>query len=431
MKELKWQVMVSCLFAALTRGMGFVLRVVVSRNIGSEALGIMEMASGVQQLLLTPLIAGLPLATSRLTALEKGKNVGGTLYTVRKMAWKRGWAMAILCVAGAPFFALVLGDMRTVPALVLFAPALPLVSLSCVMDGYAFGRGRAFAPAFSEFLEQVVRIAGVMTLLTLLPALRLPLRAAVPVMAGVLGEGAGLMVMVIALRGCARPVGDEMRIRAKLDRLSLPMMGSRLGMSGLRSLTGVLMPRLLVSYGLSSGGAASQMGLLQGMVMPLLFLPGVFTGALATLGGPRLAACRDGDKRRMAGKLISVAFLAGFLSAVALYAFASLIGEKVYRDAHVAPLLRFMAPGTVLIALNHILSAIMTGLGQQKALFYRQMVGGAGTLGLTVVLTVLLGIYGTGLAIMLGQILQCTLNGILLWNCLDDKTKKTAPEGTA
>ena len=128
MASLKTQALVMTLANAYTRALGFVLRIFSARLMGAEAMGIMEMAQGVQPLLMAPVISGLPQAVSRLVALEgKAENAqkGQTLYAARRMALKRGTAMAVVCVAAAPFAGLLLGDMRVIPTLLLFAPALP------------------------------------------------------------------------------------------------------------------------------------------------------------------------------------------------------------------------------------------------------------------------------------------------------------------
>lgn len=418
MKGLKGQALVSALFAAVTRGMGFVLRLWMSSLLGAQVMGMAEMAGGVQQLLCTPLIGGLPLALSRLTAMEAEHEKGCAFYVARRMALRRGAAMAVLCVAGAPFFARALGDMRLTLVLMCFAPALPVISVCCALDGYAFGTGRALFPALSEWMEQGVRMLVFWMLAAHLPALRLPLKAAAPVWCGLVGELAGLLVMLLALRGCARKCPHEEIVRKKLDNMSLPLLGSRMGMSLFRSANALLLPRLLMMKGFTAAQSASQLGLLQGMVMPLLFLPGIFTGALASLGGPRMAALRGQKVRRLARKLSFFALLAGAMGSVLLSAGASVIGERMYHQPALAPLIRFMAPGCMIFALTHIFSAMLTGLGRQKALLARQMAAGCASLVMTLVLTLTGGLYGAGLSVLLGQALQAALLGKLLRDSL-------------
>ena len=53
---------------ALVRAMGLLLRVLLSRFMGAEIMGIAELAQGVHMLAITPLTSGLPMAISRMTA---------------------------------------------------------------------------------------------------------------------------------------------------------------------------------------------------------------------------------------------------------------------------------------------------------------------------------------------------------------------------
>jgi len=409
-KGLRGQALCSLVFSCVTRGLGLILRLVCARMMGMESLGVMEMASGVQQLMLAPLTGGLPSAVSRLTAMEREEKCGNALWAGRRMALRRGLAMAVLCIAAAPLCALAVGDLRILPLLLLFAPALPMVSVSCAMDGASFGRGEAFAPSISECTEQVVRILLTMLFLLLLGGnLTVTGGAAVPVLAGVLGEGAGLLVMVIALRGRARKPEDERALCSRIDRMALPVISSRMGMSLLRGVTGMLLPRLLVLHGIAGQQAAAQIGCLQGMVMPLLFLPGVVTGAFAALGGPQMAARTGGALRKLSRRLVLLSLSAGAGGTAVLFWLAPLIAHRLYRQESVLPLLRFMCVCCIFLSLNHVLTSMLLGLGQNRALFARQMLSGALTLLLTVFFTVHLGIYGTGLATLLGQLSLCLL----------------------
>lgn len=409
MKGLKGQAIVSVLFAGVTRGLGFVLRAVLGRCLGAEAMGICEMASGVQQLLLIPVIGGMPTAVSCLSAREGGRERHHVLRTAGHMVLVRSLSLMLFCMAAAPFAGLILGDMRVVPVLLVFAPALPLVGLSTVMDGCAYGMGSALWPALSETVEQLVRILAVGGILYALPMLPLSLRAAVPSAAGVLGEGVGLLVMVFALRGMRGQGTVDPRIRREVNGMAWPVLGSRMSTGAVRALTGLLLPRLLVLSGLTAPEAAAQLGKLQGMVLPLLFLPGIATGALASLGAPRVSALTGKSRRRFALRLTLYALAAGLMGAAVLYEGASFVGERVYRQAGVAPMLRSLAVGAVPLSLNHVLGALMLGMGRQRTLFKLQTVAGAAALGMTVAFTLRFGVMGAGFAMVGAQTLQCVL----------------------
>lgn len=66
--SLKKQAAVLSLANGYTRALGFLLRLILARMMDAQALGLMEMASSVSMLALTPVTAGTPMAMSRLTA---------------------------------------------------------------------------------------------------------------------------------------------------------------------------------------------------------------------------------------------------------------------------------------------------------------------------------------------------------------------------
>ena len=178
-ESLKRQAMITACCGALVRAMGFGLRLWISRLLGAEALGVTELASGAHMLALTPAAAGLPSAVSRLTAkAETAEQRQLTLYAGRQMAAWLGLCVTPLFLLLSPLLAKLLGDERTLPALVFFAPCVLTVGLSSVYDGYFFGQGKALPPALSEGAEQLVRLCVVGALAFLVPRVTVAYRAA-------------------------------------------------------------------------------------------------------------------------------------------------------------------------------------------------------------------------------------------------------------
>lgn len=422
-QSLKKQTAVMTACNVLIRGLGFVLRLITSRLLGTEALGVMELAGQAHMLALTPAAAGLPTVVSRLVASHK--NPEGVLQAARRMAVRLGILMGGGLLLLAPWIAKAMGEERMLPSLLLYGPCVLLIGLSGVYRGYSLGRGNAWPPALCELAEQLVRIACVAGLAFLIPRLTVAWRAAVPAFATVLGEGVGLWVMLKWRGKWKREPVQPLRI--SLFRQALPITLNRLSHTLLRTLCSVLVPMRLCAGGLSHSEAISRMGMLSGMVMPLIFLPGMFSGALGTVSTPAVAGCRCSRRRnRLAGRLLALSALVGCGCAALLYAMAPLIGEKVYALPEVGPLLRFMTPLAVLLPVQQVLSGIMAGLGLQKNSFFASLVGAAVTLLLTWLWTEGMGIWGASYANMIGHVV--TLVGCVLSFLLNKKTAAEAAD---
>ena len=378
-QTLKRQAVLTAGNNAAVRALGFFMRLWVSRALGAEAVGIMELASGAHMLALTPAAAGLPAAVSRLTAREKDPlRQRQILRAGRQTALGMGGALTALFFLLSPGIASLLGDERTLPSLILFSPCVLLVGVSSVYDGFCFGVGSALPPAVSELTEQAVRLGVTMGLLRLLPGLTPAYRAALPAFATTLGEAAGgiVILLMVGKSPACREKEALGPLRARLRRMALPIMITRLSHTGLRALCGVIIPLRLVASGLEHSEAMSRLGMLNGMVMPLMMLPGMLSGALATVGTPAAARCADRRARgRLALRLILPALAAGAACGGAVYLLAPFLAMKLYRLPELSPLLRAMCPMAVLLPVQQVISGLMTGLGMQKKALNAALLG--------------------------------------------------------
>ena len=383
-QSLKRQAMITAGSGALVRGLGFVLRLWISRLLGAEALGIMELASGAHMLALTPAAAGLPGAVSHLTAKAEGQGRRwAVLRAGRRMALALGGIMTPLFLLLSPLIARWLGDGRTLPSLLLYSPCALLVGLSCVYDGWFFGQGRALPPALSEGAEQATRLAVLLGFSALAPRLAAAYRAALPALATTLGEGVGLLtVWLLAGRGApGAGAAEERALQRRMGRLALPLMLNRLCHTGLRALTSVILPLRLMAGGLPRAEALSRLGMFSGMVMPLMMAPGLFSGALATVGAPAMARCRTARaEKRLEARMILSSLGVGLLCGGGLYLLSPLISLRLYHLPELSPLIRAACPLAVLLPVQQAVGGLMTGLGLQRKTLAASLLGAGATL---------------------------------------------------
>ena len=68
MKSLFKTVALITMFSVITRIIGFLFRIYLSREVGAEALGMYQVAFSIFMVLLTIIASGLPLIMSRMTS---------------------------------------------------------------------------------------------------------------------------------------------------------------------------------------------------------------------------------------------------------------------------------------------------------------------------------------------------------------------------
>lgn len=416
MASLKKQALVLTIANAYTRALGFVLRLVTARLMGAQALGVMELSSSAVMLAITPVTAGIPTAMSRLTAQkgadEKSVLRAGLSLVRRLSAWLTP-AMLLL----SPAIAWLLGDWRTLPSVLTSIPLIILLGLCAVYSGWFYGRDDASTPAFNECVEQTVRCVLALLLLTHFAHQSVAVTAALPNIAEV---AAGIAVWMLFLRKTPRlsTHRPDAAIRREIIRLTAPTTAARLCQTALRALNAVLLPVCLRHSGLSQAAATAQFGLLNGMAMPLLMLPGIVTGAICMVATPAVSR-QEGQQARLQHTMRQLLMSAGGVGAVAsigLFLGADFISTRLYREAALAPLLRLMSPAALLMAVQQVQFGLITGLGIQNKALTGTVIASFLTLGVTAALCPLPGVrlYGAAIASLTGTALRVIWNHCVL-----------------
>lgn len=352
------------------RVLGFLMRIWLSRSLGPQAMGLVELASSAQMLLITPVTSGLPAAISRMCAKADSAEQG----SVVRCGASLSLAVSLPIMAAAYLLrepiALWLGDVRTLPALIVYLPCIPVLALSCAFNGYFYGSGRPLVPALGEILEQVVRFLLCIYLTTQLAFWPLMLRAAIPGAAALAGESVSLLLLLalafrIFLPG-KRPLRRQGVMR-EIFSLALPLTGMRLVSSLMRTINTLLIPARLVHAGVTRTQALTGLGMINGMMMPILMAPSFITISLSMAVSPELTRRQAQGKpvSRLIRRMLSAALVIGMAAAAAIYAAAPLISSHVFRQSALLPLLRRSCLLVPVMSLGQVTGGMMNALGLQ------------------------------------------------------------------
>jgi len=409
---LKKQALILTAANAYTRALGFALRLITARLMGAEALGVMELSSSAIMLAITPVTAGIPTAMSRLTA-RRGTDERAVLRSglslIRRMSLLLIPALLVL----SPAMAWLLGDLRTLPAILASAPAVLLLGICAVYSGWFYGRSNVKTPALNECAEQTVRCLMCVALLLFFPGRSAAVTAALP---GVAEIAAGIAVWGLYRRSVPGrlPAKPDPALSSQLFRLSAPTTASRLCQTAMRALNAVLLPVCLRRSGLTASAATAQFGLLSGMATPLLLLPGIVTGAVSMVAAPAVSR-QEGQPRllrRTMHRLLLGSAAIGAGAMLLLFFGAEFLGARLYHESALAPLLRLMCPCALLMAVQQVQFGLIAGLGLQRKALTATIASSALSLVITALLCPLpqLRLYGAAAASLATGLMR------VLWN---------------
>ncbi len=349
-------------------------QVYLSGRIGAAGIGLLQLVLSVGAMAMTAGIAGVRTATMYLTAEELGKkrpeNViwvlsGCILYSI----------LFSLTVSGCLYyFAPViadkwLGDLRSVPALRLYAAFLPISCLCGVMSGYFTAANRIGTLAAVEIAEQIVSLGVTMTAL-IFWAGHDPGKACCAV---VLGSGAGIMLtlfclILLRLRERA-PTGKQIPVGHRLLQVALPLALADDLKAGISTTENVMVPKRLGLYR-GTEDPLADFGMVCGMVFPILMFPAAILFGLNELLIPELARCNaSGSRRRivyLVKRSLKVALLYGCIFCGLEFLLAQSLCLRLYNNGDAGKYLQLYALLIPMLYCDAVTDAMTKGLGQQK-----------------------------------------------------------------
>ncbi|MGW9129261.1 oligosaccharide flippase family protein, partial [Paenibacillus chitinolyticus] len=275
----------------ITKVFGFAHRIVLSRIIGAEGMGLYQMVVPLLYFLITVTTFGLPVAIAKQVAeTEAANNPRLTRkFLVLALSIASGISLFICTVlyvfshwiAGALF-----ADERAHIVMLAAIPIIPIASISLVLRGYFQGKQNMVPTAVSQLLEQVVRMALVVIMTITFLSSGIEYATAGAVASIIFGEAAGLLYILWQYRKGSKKTAAQIFERplflavskskasiAQLIHVALPVTLSRVIGSIAYVLEPMLVPLALVIAGYTTAAATGLYGQFAGMAVPLLLFP--------------------------------------------------------------------------------------------------------------------------------------------------------------
>ena len=393
--------------SAVSQLLGFGYRVVLSRLVGAEVMGLYQLIMPVYSVIMSLTAVGLVSACSNLTsrhlALGSRRAADQTVSTCLKLFFLLLLPVGAAVVLNSDAISVhLLGDARTQLGLILLVPCVALTGVENIHKHFFYGSGMVRPPAIVELLEQFVRTFAVIALLlAFLP--QYPERVVGLIVSGMvvceIFSSCTLVVLYRRRMGRATLTGrpEEGRVRRRrVCSIALPVGLNALLGNLLGAANSALIPQKLVEGGVDRSAAVSQFGVVCGMTMPMLSLPVVFLGAINLVMVPRLARACALDRPAEARRLISQAISAVSLLTLPSMAFMVVVGPDLGRAMfHQEGVGEYLIPLACVMAMScgtSVLASSLNGVGRQRTVALISLTGGAVQLAFTLALVPLPGV---------------------------------------
>lgn len=356
----------------ITRLLGFVIKIVFTRVIGSDGINLYSMIMPTYSLLITLAQMGFPIAISNLIAKgeKSSKNI---IFSIIPVSIVINVLVILFIFMFAPFLSdVLLKNSDTYYPIISIAFIIPFISLSSIIRGYFFGKQRMFPHTISNVVEQIVRLIIILLLLPNVMKYGEVVSVTCFVLFNIISEIISILIFLIFLpKGFIVKKSDlkpDFGTAKEVLSVSIPSTSSRIiGNIGF-FFEPIILTNILMFVGYSYSFVSSEYGIYNAYVIPVLTIPSFFITALSTAIIPEISKYQNNKvmiKRRLRQSL-SISFIIGLISSVFIMLFPEFIINTIYNTLNGVEYIKFLAPIFVLFYLEGPLISILQGLNEAK-----------------------------------------------------------------
>ena len=269
----------------LTKVLGMLIKIIVTRLIGVEGMGIYMLIMPTFSLFIALAQLGFPISISKIVS-EDRKNNKNIIFSSFFLSIIINLILFFIILLISPILSkYLLHDTRCYLPLISIALVLPFISISSILRGYFFGKERMFPHVLSNVCEQIIRLIILMLIVPSLIVKGIDIALSFIVLVNIISEGLSIVILYLFLPKKIKLskndiIPDKTNMKDVLNT-SIPTTSSRLiGLIGY-FFEPIILTSTLLFLGYKSNWIISEYGLITGFVMPLLMIPSFFTQAIS------------------------------------------------------------------------------------------------------------------------------------------------------
>lgn len=414
----------------ITKILGFIYRIALSRIIGDEGMGLIQMSFPILIFAIVVTTAGIPVAISKLVSEAEARNEEERIPSILMVSTFIVVITSVIVTSCVFLFMplvakFLLTDERTIYALLAMAPIIPIIAISSIFRGYFQGRQNMSPYAISQIVEQIVRIFTVLLLAHILLPYGIEYAAAGAMIGMVIGEGMGMFYIINRFRkDPKRPLLFSKQKNTKgfkqsfrdVMRITIPVTLSKTIGSLAYAIEPIVVSQSLAIAGIATAAATALYGQLEGMAIPLVFFPAFITYALSVSLVPAISEAAAQKKMNLVElrlqQAIRLSLIVGAPCTILIYIMAEPLSILLYHEPVVTKLIQVLAPVSLIHYLQGPFAAVLQGLDKAHIAMRNSIIGAVIKIALIFVLASRtdLGIIGVAMAINVGIVLVTGLH---------------------
>ncbi len=412
------------IFSIITRLLGFIFRIYLSRKLTALGLGLYQMASSILGIFMTLISSGIPLTTAKFVSKYEVNSELKKRNQVVTSALILALIVAVGCsgiiFALKSFWGIILTENKAVEILLILVPSIIFSAIYAVFRGALWGQNDYFNCGLTELIEQIIRFALTFIMLFKVTDYFVATKYSAIAFNITCLCSALITIIIYFKRGKLCFKKGEFK---NVFKSALPITGVRLAGSLVQPLTTLIIPSMLILAGYSQSEAVASFGVIMGMTFPMLFVPMAVIGSISMVLIPSISSLliksnyetinQNITKSLQVSVFISMLFIPLYLSV------GDLIGIVLYNNQLSGVLLQLAAVCVLPISLCNLTGSMLNALNLEIKSFINYVLGSVVLLLSLIIFTPIVGINSIIISFFLSMTLITFLNL--------RKIKKTVP----
>lgn len=398
------------------RFLGFIYRVFLSRELGSEGLGLYQIALSFLGLFMTITTSGIPITVSRTMikyreegkAERNGKVVSAGILTTLIISVP----ITALVLSKSPITDFLFSDKRSAELLSTVIPGLIITSVYAVIRGTFWGNERFLTYSLIELFEEVVMVVtGVILVKSATDMLYGAKRAMYAVLISYIFSFSASLIAYFVKGGKLSSPKNELK---PLFVSSAPITFMRTATSLINTLIAILLPARLIRYGMAEAEAVSEFGKVFGMAFPLIFMPSTFIGSLALVLVPELSSdYYSGNFKTLKNNVEKAVKFSVFIACAIIPIFlfgGEALGDVIYADRAAGAYVKKGAVTMLPMSVAIITTSILNSLNKERQTLVYYLAGATALVCSIIFLPKYLGVNSMIFGMILSYLITAVLN---------------------
>lgn len=356
-----------------TKLLGMIIKIVSTRIIGTEGIGIYSLIMPTYLLILSICQLGLPTALNVLVAENKRNNKNLVSTSILISLLIDIIIFIILFFLSKSIAINLLNEERTSLGLLAIGFTLPFITVSNMLRSYFFGKQRMYPHVITNIIEDLVKLILIIIGLPYFLSKGIEYAVCYIILSNIICELSSIIIFIFLLPNFKMNKSDikpNKNNTKALFNIALPTTGSRLIGSIGYFLEPIIITFVLISIGYDKNYIVNEYGIINGYVMQLVLLPSFFTSAISQALIPNVSSAYVNKRypyiKKKIKQAIFFSLLIGIPATICFLLFPDILLKFLFKTNKGITYIKVIAPICLLHYIQSPISSSLQAMNKAK-----------------------------------------------------------------